>query len=428
MCSSSGSPRSVNRKSNTLGLMEGSFATLMAFTVIVACVSHSHQVRADTDGGHHHGHDGHDHHDHDHDHEHDHQDFHKERARGSVTALTWVASSTAIFLISLCGVFGVLVIPIMRKIFYQHLIQFLVALAIGTLAGDALLHLLPHALMHGLELESSQHEAFHQTSIWKGCFALGALLSFFVIEKFVNIAGEWRERRAAEKLARDETNLEKKESIKKAKKKVKIVRTGHVGSEKVVGERQCKHKYSSYCVTDVDPEDQEEKQTSLKVQVQEPEDNEDLHSEKKPLNSLDEQNDDEEDEEDDEEAALSSYGRSRTSSVNTANGENNCLPGGGGRRRSKPHPHVTSLGRYLSDSQIIRPDKSSILSINGGGPAITGGEAASKIPLTPTSPMSGKNGYETVFIRDHELTHHGHSHIHSHIHSKPESISSVGKF
>ena len=60
---------------------------------------------------------------------------------------TWLAASGSILLISLCGIFGILVIPIMQRVFYQHLIQFLIALAVGTLAGDALLHLLPHAFM-----------------------------------------------------------------------------------------------------------------------------------------------------------------------------------------------------------------------------------------------------------------------------------------
>ena len=41
---------------------------------------------------------------------------------------TWIYASLALFLISLCGVFGVIIIPIMQKIFYQHLLQFLIAL------------------------------------------------------------------------------------------------------------------------------------------------------------------------------------------------------------------------------------------------------------------------------------------------------------
>jgi zinc transporter 10 len=56
----------------------------------------------------------------------------------------WGYSTLAILAISLVGLLGVAVIPIMQKVFYNHLLQFLVALAVGALSGDALLHLFPH--------------------------------------------------------------------------------------------------------------------------------------------------------------------------------------------------------------------------------------------------------------------------------------------
>lgn len=50
----------------------------------------------------------------------------------------------SILVISLCGLLGVVVIPVMGKSYYNQLLQFLVALAVGSLCGDALIHLLPH--------------------------------------------------------------------------------------------------------------------------------------------------------------------------------------------------------------------------------------------------------------------------------------------
>jgi hypothetical protein len=66
--------------------------------------------------------------------------------------------------------------------------------------------------------------------------ALSALVLFFLAEKMINMLGEWRERRRA--MHRE--------------KKVRIVRSGHKASNRVVGERLCKHKYSAYCVDDID--------------------------------------------------------------------------------------------------------------------------------------------------------------------------------
>ena len=46
--------------------------------------------------------------------------------------------------ISLTSLVGVATLPLFGKKVYKKILAFLVALAVGTLSGDALLHLLPH--------------------------------------------------------------------------------------------------------------------------------------------------------------------------------------------------------------------------------------------------------------------------------------------
>ena len=47
-------------------------------------------------------------------------------------------------IISLTSLVGVATIPFLGKKMYKKILAMLVALAVGTLAGDSLLHLLPH--------------------------------------------------------------------------------------------------------------------------------------------------------------------------------------------------------------------------------------------------------------------------------------------
>lgn len=61
-----------------------------------------------------------------------------------LTLLVWIYSFAAVFACSILGLVGVAIIPFMNSRFYKHIIQFLVSLAVGTMTGDALLHLLPH--------------------------------------------------------------------------------------------------------------------------------------------------------------------------------------------------------------------------------------------------------------------------------------------
>lgn len=60
----------------------------------------------------------------------------------SVTA--WVGGFLSITIISLLALLGGVLIPLINKVCFNFLLSFLVALAVGTLSGDALLHLIPH--------------------------------------------------------------------------------------------------------------------------------------------------------------------------------------------------------------------------------------------------------------------------------------------
>ncbi|XP_050315934.1 zinc transporter foi isoform X2 [Anthonomus grandis grandis] len=147
----------------------------------------------------------------------------------------WLYSTLAVLLISVCGVLSLVIIPLMQKRFYKPLIQFLVALAVGTLAGDALLHLLPHAMSNGVHSHTHEDPDPHLTNTWKGLVAMMGLTFFFIMERLILVVGKWRKKR----------------------QKHKTVPHAHVKVYDVKGERrnstQCMDKYntSPYCYKDI---------------------------------------------------------------------------------------------------------------------------------------------------------------------------------
>ena len=56
----------------------------------------------------------------------------------------WGYGFLAVTIISLTSLVGVATIPFFGKRMYKKILATLVALAVGTLAGDSLLHLMPH--------------------------------------------------------------------------------------------------------------------------------------------------------------------------------------------------------------------------------------------------------------------------------------------
>ncbi|EUB58781.1 Zinc transporter ZIP10 [Echinococcus granulosus] len=125
----------------------------------------------------------------------------------SVKPMVWIASVVAVVIISAVGLLGVAVVPLVNKSYYNNVIQFLVALAVGCLTGDAFLHLLPHAISgshgHSHDEGGGEEAAEERIAVLKGLLGLGGIYFFFLAEKLVGTISEYRTEKAAEKEERE---------------------------------------------------------------------------------------------------------------------------------------------------------------------------------------------------------------------------------
>ncbi|XP_064831812.1 zinc transporter ZIP10 isoform X1 [Oncorhynchus masou masou] len=103
----------------------------------------------------------------------------------------WMWGFVSITIISLLSLLGVILVPILNQGCFKFLLTFLVALAVGTLSGDALLHLLPHAQgehdhSHGESGNKSNTKEVDMLTafdgVWKGLTALAGIYFLFIIE------------------------------------------------------------------------------------------------------------------------------------------------------------------------------------------------------------------------------------------------------
>lgn len=77
----------------------------------------------------------------------------------------WLGGFIAISIISFLSLLGVILVPLMNRVFFKFLLSFLVALAVGTLSGDAFLHLLPHVSMVICPVSVAYYSALKKTYI-----------------------------------------------------------------------------------------------------------------------------------------------------------------------------------------------------------------------------------------------------------------------
>ncbi|KAG7209686.1 hypothetical protein KM043_011331 [Ampulex compressa] len=273
----------------------------------------------------------------------------------------WVYSTISILIISLCGLLGVAVIPVMGKVYYHQLLQFLVALAIGTLCGDALIHLLPHAMMSPIlhehdqvrdHDEHSKHtemelEDQHNINMWKGLVAMMGLVLFFFTEKALTMLAEWRKHR---------------QRRNKLPSRVRVMRETEGPNSNAVGEKLCKHKYSSYpyCYGEITTDSHDNHHNHQHNNHERPP----IIEEEKPLTSN-----------------CNSVSKIMTNDLDKKQNED-----------------------WRLDETIMNNSKK-----NTDGADV---------------PLNESESY-TVIIREHETKHHGHTHSHGHVHSAPESMSSV---
>ncbi|TSM60568.1 Zinc transporter ZIP10 [Bagarius yarrelli] len=119
---------------------------------------------------------------------------------GQDEAWIWVWGFVSITIISLLSLLGVVLVPILNQSCFKFLLTFLVALAVGTLSGDALLHLLPHSQgMHDHSQEGHGHAdkevdlLTEFDGVWKGLTALAGIYLLFIIEHCIRMVKHYKD-------------------------------------------------------------------------------------------------------------------------------------------------------------------------------------------------------------------------------------------
>ncbi|XP_060793283.1 zinc transporter ZIP10 [Neoarius graeffei] len=117
------------------------------------------------------------------------------------SAWIWLWGFVSITVISLLSLLGVVLVPILNQSCFKFLLTFLVALAVGTLSGDALLHLLPHSQgSHDHSHNEHSHGADEDTDlltefdgVWKGLTALAGIYLLFIIEHCIRMVKHYKD-------------------------------------------------------------------------------------------------------------------------------------------------------------------------------------------------------------------------------------------
>lgn len=102
----------------------------------------------------------------------------------------WIYSLVSVAIISFAGLVLVLIVPLLNLCCFDYIYQFLIAIALGTLCGDALLHLIPHAFldkMHEFKLVDNVSFKGSHENVFKGLGLVAGIYLFFLIESIMHM-------------------------------------------------------------------------------------------------------------------------------------------------------------------------------------------------------------------------------------------------
>merc|ERR1719264_861695 len=119
-----------------------------------------------------------------------------EKGLGGIHSSVWLASVGSIVVISLVGLLAVAALPLLRGKHRKAALQLLVSLAVGTLVGDSLIHLIPHAF-------GAEHG--DNSVVWKGFTATVVIIAFFVLDRTMAALGHGHSHDEEEGSTSDET-------------------------------------------------------------------------------------------------------------------------------------------------------------------------------------------------------------------------------
>ncbi|OWF56005.1 zinc transporter ZIP14-like [Mizuhopecten yessoensis] len=114
----------------------------------------------------------------------------KHKAKSSMVK-AWGYGFLFVTIINICSLAGAMVLPFMKRAVYRQLLIFMIGLAVGTLAANGLLVLIPEAL----GLMYIEDHAISSNYVWKTTTVMGGIYLFFLIERVLKLLLSWRERR-----------------------------------------------------------------------------------------------------------------------------------------------------------------------------------------------------------------------------------------